>query len=519
MKKGLFFFLFLSIAIHSVTYSQTIKPSVKEDYSELHRPQFHFSPPQNWMNDPNGMFYYQEEYHLFYQHYPKGTKWGPMHWGHAVSKDMIHWENLPIALYPDSLGYIFSGSAVVDETNSSGFGTPENPPIVAIFTYHQPEAEKAGRIDYQYQGIAYSTDKGRTWTKYKGNPVLPNPGIQDFRDPKVSWNEDSKRWLMSLAVKDHVEFYASTNLKSWVKLSEFGKEEGAHGGVWECPDFFKLKNQDGEEKYVLLVSINPGGPNKGSATQYFVGSFDGKTFRSDTPGKNNGWIDYGPDNYAGVTFSNIPKQDGRRILIGWMSNWLYAQDVPTEKWRSANTIPRVLTLKKIKERNYLVSMPVTEVESLVIKKTNAKALSGNKAIDISSIAEFPITYSSISGEVAAKDFILELSNTLNQKVKIGFDSKNNRFFIDRKESGKHDFSKEFPSVAYAPRMIRDDKIKFRLIIDASSVEVFFDDGLTVLTSIFFPDENFNHLKISNAEKSIRIDSLEIKQFSSIWFSN
>jgi fructan beta-fructosidase len=517
MKKVLFFSLFISISIHLAIYSQAVNQHIKEDYSQPHRPQFHFSPPQSWMNDPNGMFYYQGEYHLFYQHYPENTKWGPMHWGHAVSRDLVHWENLPIALYPDSLGYIFSGSAVVDQSNSSGFGTVDNPPIVAIFTYHQPDGEKAGKIDYQYQGIAYSLDKGRSWTKYKNNPVLPNPGIKDFRDPKVSWNEDSKKWVMSLAVKDHIEFYASQDLKNWTKLSEFGKEEGGHGGVWECPDFFKLKDQGGEEKYVLLVSINPGGPNGGSATQYFVGSFDGKTFKSDTPGKNVGWIDYGSDNYAGVTFSGIPQQDGRRILIGWMSNWLYAQDVPTERWRSAMTLPRVLTLRKTGERNVLVSEPVREIENLVVKRTNLKTVSG-KVIDISSNAKFPITYSSISGEVVAKDFNIELSNNINQRVKIGFDSETNTFFIDRKDSGKNDFSKEFRPIAKAPRISKNEKIKFELVIDASSVEVFFDDGLSVLTSIFFPEENFTHLKISNAEKSIKIDSLEIKQLSSIWNS-
>jgi fructan beta-fructosidase len=221
------------------------------EFNEMHRPQFHFSPPANWMNDPNGMVYYEGEYHLFYQHHPDSTVWGPMHWGHAVSRDMVHWEHLPVALYPDSLGTIFSGSAVMDLNNTSGFGTADNPPMVAIYT-------SAGKT--QQQSIAYSLDKGRSWTKYERNPVLPNPGIPDFRDPKVSWNDQANKWVMSLAVEDHISFYSSPNLKEWQHESDFGSDIGAHGGVWECPDLFKMKVEGSdEERWVLLVSINPGG--------------------------------------------------------------------------------------------------------------------------------------------------------------------------------------------------------------------------------------------------------------------
>ena len=209
-------------------------------YAEQHRPQLHFSPPSKWMNDPNGMVFFEDEYHLFYQYYPDSTVWGPMHWGHAVSKDLVSWENLPIALAPDEHGYIFSGSAVVDWENTSGFSADGEPPLVAIFTYHDPEGEKAGTDNFQTQGIAYSTDRGRTWTPYDANPVLPNPGIRDFRDPKVIWDSDSDQWVMVLAVDDHVEFYGSKNLKRWYKLSSFGKTVGAHGGVLECPDLFPL---------------------------------------------------------------------------------------------------------------------------------------------------------------------------------------------------------------------------------------------------------------------------------------
>jgi fructan beta-fructosidase len=266
--------------------------------NEKYRPQIHFTPKTGWMNDPNGMVFYNGTYHLMYQYNPDSTVWGPMHWGHATSKDLIHWEHRPIALYPDSLGTIFSGSAVVDLPNTSGFGKDGKPPLVAIFTHHDHAGERAGSSTYQNQSIAYSVDEGKTWTKYSGNPVVKNPGIKDFRDPKVSWHQASKKWIMTLATLDRISFYSSPNLKDWTKESEFGKDVGAHGGVWECPDLFPL-DVNGKTIWVLLVSINPGGPNGGSATQYFTGDFDGKTF---TPFQTDTrWIDYGPDNYAGVT--------------------------------------------------------------------------------------------------------------------------------------------------------------------------------------------------------------------------
>ena len=283
----------------------SIRSAAQKVYNEQYRPQIHFSPKAHWINDPNGMVYYKGIYHLFFQYYPDGTVWGPMHWGHAISNDMVHWQEQPIALYPDSLGYIFSGSAVVDENNTSGFGKDGKTPLVAIFTHHDPEGEKAGSNTFQNQSLAYSLDDGKTWTKYAGNPVLKNPGITDFRDPKVMWYEPQKKWVMTLATKDHITFYSSPNLKDWTKESEFGKELGAHGGVWECPDLFPL-DDNGKKVWVFIVNINPGGPNGGSATQYFIGDFDGKTF---TPSQTNTkWLDYGPDEYAGITWSQYRQQ-------------------------------------------------------------------------------------------------------------------------------------------------------------------------------------------------------------------
>jgi fructan beta-fructosidase len=301
---------------------------------EQYRPQFHFSPKAHWINDPNGMIYYKGTYHLFYQYHPESSVWGPMHWGHTTSKDMVHWEEQPIALYPDSLGYIFSGSAVVDVNNTSGFGKNGQVPLVAIFTHHNPKLEKIKPEQTQYQSLAYSLDEGKTWTKYARNPVLKNPGITDFRDPKVRWYEPKKKWILTLAAKDRVAIYSSPDLKTWSKESDFGSDAGAHGGVWECPDLFPLKH-NGKDVWVLIVNINPGGPNKGSAAQYFLGDFDGKNFKAYS--KQTKWLDYGTDNYAGVTFSNT---GDRTILMGWMNNWQYAREVPTPNWRGATTVPR-----------------------------------------------------------------------------------------------------------------------------------------------------------------------------------
>jgi fructan beta-fructosidase len=259
-------------------------------YKEKHRPQYHFSPKNNWMNDPNGMVYHDGEFHLFYQHYPDSPVWGPMHWGHAVSTDLLHWRHLPIALFPDSLGYIFSGSAVVDNENKSGLGTGETSAIIAIFTYHNSKLQKKGINSYQSQGIAYSIDKGRTWIKHSKNPVLENPGINDFRDPKVFWHNFTEKWIMVLAVNDRVHLYSSPNLLDWDFESEFGDKAGTHDGVWECPDLFQLQVGESDEmSWCMLVSINQGGPNGGSATQYFTGKFDGHKFTPDTTDVR--WVD------------------------------------------------------------------------------------------------------------------------------------------------------------------------------------------------------------------------------------
>ena len=484
-------------------------------FSEVHRPQFHFSPPQMWMNDPNGMVYHKGEYHLFYQYYPDSNVWGPMHWGHAISKDLIRWEHQPIALYPDSLGMIFSGGAVVDKNNSSGLGTADNPPLIAIYTSHNAEMEKQGRNDYQTQSLAYSVDDGRTWTKYENNPVIKNPGYRDFRDPKFFWHEESKKWILVLVAGDHAQIFGSKDLKSWNKLSDFGKEYGSHGGVWECPDLFPL-TVDGENmrKWIMIININPGGPNGGSATQYFVGDFDGEKFVCDTDKSITSWLDYGPDNYAGVTWSNAP--DNKTIFIGWMSNWAYGLSVPTSPWRSANTLPRELKLARVNGSLHVRSELWDGVGTLSKTSKQFAKLSIQDSTDVSGEIGFPITQSLLRGEIEAKDFSFVFSNSLGQKVKVGFDSKSKQFFIDRKKSGKTSFSSDFVKDITAPRIGANSKLKFTIVMDVSSMEVFFDDGLTVLTALFFPEEDLSQLKIYSPAGVINVDSLTVSQLSSIW---
>ncbi|MDX1938960.1 MAG: glycoside hydrolase family 32 protein [Saprospiraceae bacterium] len=500
-------------------------PPVTEvvENQEQHRPQFHFSPKEKWMNDPNGMVYYNGEYHLFFQHYPDSTVWGPMHWGHAVSKNMVDWEYLPIALYPDSLGMIFSGSAVLDQNNTSGLGKDGQAPLVAIFTYHDANGEKAQKIDYQTQGIAFSTDNGRTWTKYADNPVLKNPGIKDFRDPKVMWHEPTQKWIMALAVQDHIAFYSSPDLKNWALESEFGKNIGTHGGVWECPDLFQLPVEgSNESKWILFVSINPGGLQGGSATQYFIGSFDGKTFTLDDPKQATLWLDYGRDNYAGVTWSNIPKEDGRRLFLGWMGNWQYAQTVPTEKWRSAMTLPRVLTLHNTPVGHRLFSTPVKELETLRDQSftLNDKTLEGSLDLTtqlgfsptlMEAILEFDLS------QAATADIGIELSNSKGERYRLGYDATKKQFYSNRLESGKKDFSEFFTDkIHVGPRNLNESTVKLHIFFDVASAELFADNGAMVMTDIFFPNEDYNKIKIYSEKGAAQLKSANFYALKSIW---
>ena len=479
-------------------------------YHEQYRPQIHFSPFEKWMNDPNGLVYFEGTYHLFFQYYPDSTIWGPMHWGHAISKDLIHWKQQSIALYPDSLGYIFSGSAIVDAENTSGFGKNGMPPLVAIFTHHNPKAEKEGRNDFQNESLAYSLDNGKTWKKYARNPVLKNPGIRDFRDPKIIWYEPEKKWIMTLATMDRITFYSSPDLKHWNKESEFGKTLGAHGGVWECPDLFTL-DDNGNKVWVLIVNLNPGGPNGGSATQYFLGKFDGRQFiATDTSTK---WLDYGPDEYAGVTWSNT---GSRKIFLGWMSNWLYANVVPTEKWRNAMTIPRELKLKRVARNSFVSSTPIKELNSLFVNPVTLQNMIVSKKIDLSERIKnikFPCRLDFTLD--SPMDFEVTLSNQIGEQTKMGYDSITNQYYCDRTKSGKTDFQHDFGIRNTCPRLSNSDTMHITMIIDVSSIEIFADGGLSVMTEIFFPHQPYTQIQIQSPN-NIFIKKLKYSGLKSIW---
>jgi len=433
-----------------------------------------------------------------------------MHWGHAESPDMVHWKQLPIALYPDSLGYIFSGSAVADSNNTSGFGKNGKMPLVAIFTSHDPKGERAGTNNFQNESIAYSLDNGTTWTKYSGNPVLHNPGIRDFRDPKVMWYAPGHKWLMTLATKDRITFYSSPDLKSWTKESEFGATSGAHGGVWECPDLFTLKLA-GKTYWILIVNVNPGGPNSGSGTQYFVGQFNGNKF---TPvDASTRWLDYGPDEYAGITWSNT---GNRKIFLGWMSNWEYGTAVPTVKWRSAMTIPRELGLATYNGQVIVVSKPAKEINSLKKEVITLKNITVNRPVDLGKkLGKISGQYLLKLNTDTLKSYELTFFNNANEKVAIGYDKSSNQYFIDRSQSGDVSFNKDFGRKYFAPRLSKNKGGQLTLVIDASSVELFADGGTTVMTGIFFPGKPYNKIQLQ-AAGGLTIKELTFSNLKSIW---
>ncbi|PPA71707.1 glycoside hydrolase family 32 protein [Jeotgalibacillus proteolyticus] len=466
---------------------------------EKYKPKLHFAPKQHWLNDPNGLVYFEGEYHLFYQYHPNGSTWGPMHWGHAVSKDLIQWEELDIALYPDENGTIFSGSAIVDWHNSTGF-FPEEPGIVAIFTHHLDK--KDGSAPVQTQSLAYSRDKGRSWEKYKENPVLAHESKVDFRDPKVFWHHETNKWIMVLATGQTITFYSSANLIDWQFRSEFGEGKGSHAGVWECPDLFILKDENSsEEKWVLLVSIGDDVElEMGSRTQYFTGSFDGNTFITDQVSVK--WLDYGKDNYAGVSFSDIPKEDGRRIYLGWMNNWRYANQIPTDGWRGQMTLPRELTLRTIDGESFVIQKFVKEVDSFLTEKIPLieKIQKGSKKVVVS---QGPIELDIKIERMESKLFAITVHHTKEQSTEITFDAVKNQIILDRKRSGAIDFSEMFAHEQLIDTKLTDS-INLRLLLDSSSIELLVNEGAYSLTSLVYPDQICSELTISSPEGTIKV---------------
>lgn len=449
---------------------------------ESFRPVYHHTPAYGWMNDPNGMFYKDGVYHLYFQYNPYGSVWGNMHWGHSTSTDLMHWKFEGCAIVPDAWGAIFSGSCVVDHENTAGFGKEA---VVAFYT----SAKSTPWGDIQMQSMAYSLDNGKTFTKYEGNPILTS-SEKDFRDPKVFWYAPGKHWVMILAVGQHMEIYSSVNLKEWKKESEFGAMQGAHGGVWECPDLVEIPVEGTrEKKWVLICNLNPGGPFGGSAAQYFVGSFDGKKFVNESPTQTK-WMDWGKDNYATVTWNNAP--DGRCIALGWMSNWQYANNVPTRQYRSANTLARDLTLYREGQELYLKSTPSVEVKKARGKKVSIPSFKVSEKHEIVNLFEEKqgaYEVEIVIQNAGASKIAFCLLNDKGEKVSMYYDLNRKQFVMDRSESGMVDFSKDFPAVTVAPVNV-DKELTLRLFVDRSSIEAFGEDGKFVMTNLVFPSQPY-----------------------------
>lgn len=695
-----------SVAVHlllSVSGFAQTAPSYREPW----RPQFHFTPAMNWMNDPNGLVFYDGEYHLFYQFNPFGDKWGHMSWGHAVSRDLTHWKHLPVALHEENDIMIFSGSAVVDWKNTSGFGIKGKPPLVAIYTGHYTKKP------LQNQQIAYSNDRGRTWTKYAGNPVL-DIGEKDFRDPKVIWHEPTQRWIMTVAWPVHrkIRFYSSPNLKDWTHLSDFGPA-GSTNGIWECPDLFPMAVNNGRagdanadrsgpdtafsepragelsgapadrrvQKWVLIVNVGSGAPAGGSGGQYFVGDFDGREFKldssfpkpqpefvpegivladfegadyvgwqatgnafgakpahgkiggqqvvegfrgrglvntfldgdksegtltspefeitrdhlsfligggnhagrtclnllvggqvvrtatgdnaerlswkswdvsglrgvkarleivdrhtggwghlnvdqvilADVPARSGGeaalWLDHGPDYYAAVTWSDIPRRDGRRLAIGWMSNWQYAEVVPTLPWRSATSLPRELALRRTADGLRMDQQPVGELRKLRDghhRLRSASIREGNEWIRRKGIGGDGLEID-VEFEVSDRDQCgLNLLQGSGEVTIVGCDTRSSRMFLDRTRSGRVDFHPKFAGRYEAPLAVRDGRVRLRLYVDTSSVEVFGNDGEAVLTALALPGPTSRGVEFWSSSGKAKIKRMDVWKLQSAW---
>lgn len=489
-------------------------------FEERYRPQYHYTPRINWMNDPNGLVYYEGTFHLFHQYNPFGNQWGYMSWNHATSDDMIHWEHKPVAIPygKEEEEGIFSGGAIVDHNNTSGFGDGTQPPIIATYT-----GAYGGDNPRQSQSLAYSTDGGETFKKYEGNPVLEYDD-PDFRDPNVMWDEQREQWVMVVALPRQykVQFYASDNLIDWEFLSDFGPA-GAIDGIWECPDLFPLAvdSDPNNIRWVLHVDINPGAIAGGSGSQYFVGDWDGENFTADESisGGDVIWGDYGTDYYAAISWNNLPKEDGRRVMLGWMSNWMYANDIPTDPWRSAMSIPRTVHLETIEDNIKLVQRPVDELEKL---------RNGHTVLENVTVTEGShlLSDEGISGK--AYELMVEIepenSSTIGLKLRegtdeetlVGYDADNGTVFVDRVNSGEDGFHEDFAQRNDAPARLIDGKVKLHIFVDWSSVEVFVNDGEAVITNRIFPDPESENITLYSEGGDATVSSLNFWTLQSVW---
>lgn len=481
-----------------VALSDTFDTSNREKY----RPLYHHTPQWGWMNDPNGMYFKDGVYHLNYQYNPYGSKWQNLSWGHSTSRDLINWEHHPVTLEPNGLGMIFSGSAVVDKNNTAGFGPDA---VVALFTVCDAT---------QQQALAYSLDGGETFTLYDGNPVITLP--TEARDPNMFWHEPTQQWVLTLAhaLEHEMLIFTSPDLKNWTLQSSFGKGEGEQSGVWECPDLFELTvPETGQQKWVLICNINPGGPFGGSAAQYFVGDFDGRTFTADKDATGKiptKWLDYGKDNYATVSFSDT--DPSRRTVIGWMSNWQYADHVPTQQYRSANTLARDLHLFTGDDGQvYLASAPSPENLALrdkpVVKNASFTATTKGKSFKL------PTTHDGvceITADLSQAPATMTLSNVKGEKVVIKYDPSASTLSFDRTLSGLTDFDVNFPAMTTAPLPKKHATLPLRIFVDRSSVELFGADGQAVLTNLVFPTEPYTTLTVSGSAHVKNLNIYSIK---------
>jgi sucrose-6-phosphate hydrolase SacC (GH32 family) len=454
------------------------------------RPRFHFTPPKNFMNDPNGLVFLDGEYHLFYQHNPEGDRWGHMSWGHAVSRDLLRWEHLPLALREEDGIMVFSGSAVVDAANTSGLcGGSGSSCLVAIYTGHGHRK--------QTQNLAVSLDRGRTWKKYAGNPVL-DLSRNDHRDPKVFWHAPSKRWIMVsvLAGEKKVRFFGSTDLKHWETLGDFGPA-GATGGAWECPDLFPLalEGNPDEIRWVLDVDLYPGGRVGGSGAQYFVGSFDGRRFVSENRDDMTLWADHGKDFYASQSYADVPASDGRRLWIGWMSNWLYADVEPTSPWRGVQSLPRELGLRRTPDGVRLFQSPLREVASL--RTTSEPRL-------VSTPGALPPA-AEIELEIASGDWTeagFRVINSAGEEALVGVSAAPLEVFVDRRRSRTTPFHEAYPERHAGPVRWQDGKITVRVIFDRTTLEVFANGGETVISDRLYPTRAFDRIEPLHAGRGL-----------------
>jgi fructan beta-fructosidase len=495
--------------------------SILGPYDQPYRPQFHFSPREQWTNDPNGLVYFEGEYHLFFQYNPFGDEWGHMTWGHAVSRDLVHWEQLPPAIPEENGIMIFTGSTVVDEQNTSGFCTNYKPCLVAIYTGHTPE--RSGQPALQTQNLAFSNDRGRTWTKYPGNPVL-NLHMPDFRDPKVFWSRQTARWVMVVSLpNDHkVRIFGSTDLRRWSTLSDFGPA-GAVGGQWECPELFELpvEGREGEKRWVLKIGLNPGALQGGSGEQYFIGRFDGTRFINDNPASQTRWTDYGKDCYCALTFNNLPPGHPT-VMIGWMNNWQYARDLPTSPWRGQMTFPRSLWLRNTPEGLQLVQMPIDQLRRLEQKRTEAASKTGTVETVNHWLASSEWTKSrtfQLEAEIPlgnAREVGWRILETEGNYTVVGYDRRAGKLFFDRTHSGLTTFSKDFPHRTEAPLALQKPVLQLNVLVDRNSVEIFADGGRLANTNLVFPPAAASGIEVYAKGGQAGEISTRITPIQSIW---